>query len=138
MKRKLFLYVGVTLWIIALTLLVIIAQGQEKPKTPVPVADAVQSYEATEVENLRLQVIQRDAQLAQIAAQQANAQFQKTVNEFNAEVETIKKAHNWPAGVQVDPVALSKTNEIKFVAPPPPLPPPGTPTGPPVEPAKKP
>lgn len=77
----------------------------------------------TEVELLRLQVKQRDAELAQVTLAQAQANFQKAVADFNAEVDATKKAHDWPADVQVDPAAL-RQRQIKFVqapAVPPPI-----------------
>lgn len=115
--------------------------GQEKPKPPENVtASVVGTYEPTPDELQRLQVMQWAAGQAQAAVTQASTNLQKIVASFNAEAEAIKKAHGWPADVALDPVALQKSGEIKFVLP---APKPVTPmdlskpTGPPVEPAKK-
>jgi hypothetical protein len=132
------------LLIIVLVLSVAVWTDHAQDKPAAPAAQTPKKYEPTEVESLRLQLKQRDAQLAQVAVQQANAVFQKTVADFNAEVDAIKKAHGWPAEVQIDQTRLA-SNEIKFVLPPAqkvvptgPAVPMDKPTGPPVEPAGKP
>jgi len=103
--------------VLMLVFLVVIgwrSQAQSVPATnpPAPTTPAA-TYEPTEVENLSLQVKQRDAVLAQVALAQASANFHKAVADFNAQVEIVKKAHGWPATVEVDPTAL-RNNEIKF------------------------
>lgn len=84
-----------------------------KPDLPAP--SASKTYEPTEVELLRLQVLEKDAELSQIALAQASANWQKATSDFNAQVETIKKAHGWPADVHLDAVTYGKTKELKFV-----------------------
>jgi hypothetical protein len=84
--------------------------------------DAQEKYDPTELEVARLEVKLRDVQIAQIAYTQAQAAFQQSVNDFNATVEDVKKAHKWPAEVVLDQSVLGK-REIKFVKPPaPPVP----------------
>lgn len=84
-----------------------------KPDLPAP--SASKTYEPTEVELLRLQVLEKDAELSQIALAQASANWQKATSDFNAQVETIKKAHGWPADVHLDSVTYGRTKELKFV-----------------------
>ena len=67
------------------------------------------------MELLRLQLLEKDAELSQVALAQASANWQKATSDFNAQVETIKKAHGWPADVHLDAVTYGKTKELKFV-----------------------
>jgi hypothetical protein len=69
---------------------------------------------ATDLEMANLGIKYRDVQLAQVSYTQAQAVFQKTVDDFNGEVEAIKKAHSWPADVTLDKDAITK-REFKFV-----------------------
>lgn len=90
------------------------AQTEPKPAVTTP-ADLT----PTEVELLRIQVKQRDAELAQVTLAQAESNFQKALADFNAEVDATKKAHHdWPADVQLDQNAL-RQRQIKFVPAPP-------------------
>src|SRR5579864_9284625 len=84
-----------------------------KPETPAP--GASKTFEPTEVELLRLQLLEKDAELAQIALSQASANWQKATSDFNAQIEAIKKAHGWPADVRLDAQTYAKTKGLKFV-----------------------
>jgi predicted lipid-binding transport protein (Tim44 family) len=64
-------------------------------------------YQPTEVESLRLQVKQKDAQLASYQAQQAQQAAQKAYADLMAEADKVKEAEHWPANVQFDPSQLS-------------------------------
>jgi|SRR6267142_4273374 len=57
-------------------------------------------YEPTEVELLRLQVAQKDAQIAQIQLQQAQQMFQQALGRLQVQADIIKAEHKWPAEVQ--------------------------------------
>lgn len=63
-------------------------------------------YEMSEIQKLRLQVKQKDAQLAQQASAIAQNNFQRTINDFNAEVRAIEKENNWPETLQLNPDTL--------------------------------
>lgn len=69
-------------------------------------------YDPTEVEQLRLEVAQRDAQLAQTRAQMAcrdlpqQGQFQQALAALNAEATKVREAHKWPDSVQFNPDSL--------------------------------
>jgi uncharacterized protein YlxW (UPF0749 family) len=80
------------------------------------------SYELTEVQKLRLQVRQKDAQLAQIQVSIAQSAFQKTIDDFNAETKAIEKENSWPETLQLNPQTLQFTEP-----PPPPKPAPAKP-----------
>jgi len=69
-------------------------------------------YEPTEVEMLRLQVAQKDAQIAQIQLQQAQQMFQQALGRLHLEADKIKAEHKWPAEVQF------KMDTLTFAAPP--------------------
>lgn len=62
---------------------------------------------ANEVQQLRLQVKQKDAQLAQAALKEADARFKQTLQELSNEAEQVKKDQHWPADVVFDPNSLS-------------------------------
>lgn len=64
-------------------------------------------YEPTEVQLLRLQVKQKDAQLAQVQLQRAQQAFQGALAALDAEAGAVKKANNWPADVQFSPDTLT-------------------------------
>ena len=64
-------------------------------------------FEPTEVQKLRLEVKQRDAQLAQVGLQEAQRQFRAALDNFRNEGETVKKENHWPETVQFDPQTLT-------------------------------
>jgi hypothetical protein len=72
-----------------LLLLLAIPQGQEEKK-----------YEPTEVQSLRLQVKQKDTQLAQIA-------FQRALGALYEEASKVKKENNWPNELVINPDTLT-------------------------------
>jgi hypothetical protein len=64
-------------------------------------------YQPSEVESLRLQVKQKDAQLASYQAQQAQQAAQKAYADLMAEADKIKESEHWPANVMFSPQDLS-------------------------------
>lgn len=75
-----------------------------------------EKYKPSEVQALRLQVKQKDAQLAQQAFSIAQQQFQQKIGDFNAEIKKIEEENHWPETLQVDPNTL----EFRDVSAPPP------------------
>lgn len=71
--------------------------GQQPPK----------KYQPSEVEALRLQVKQKDAQIASYQAQSAQQAAQRAYADLMTEAEKIKEAEHWPANVTFDPGSLS-------------------------------
>ena len=72
------------------------------------------AFQPNEVQSLRLQVKQKDAQLAQRELQltqqaltNAQEKFQKALKELTDEGEAIKKANNWDAKVTMNPDTLA-------------------------------
>lgn len=64
-------------------------------------------YEPTELQRLKLQVLQRDAQLAQVQLQRAQQAFQGALAALDAEAGEVKKSNKWPAEVQFSPDTLT-------------------------------
>jgi Tfp pilus assembly protein PilO len=95
-KRKIFLGVGLLLGV---GFALVIRAQLNKPKV----------YEPTEVQNLRLQLRQKDAQIAL-------QRFQATVQDMNTEAEKIKKENSWPADLKFN------GDTLKFEMPTLPLP----------------
>jgi hypothetical protein len=77
---------------------------------------ADKKYEPNEVQSLRLQVMHKDAELAQIAFQQAQQNFSAKLNLLNAEAEVIKKQNKWPTELLFNP------DTMQFTPPPKPAP----------------
>src|SRR5436190_2377129 len=75
--------------------LIAAALGQQKTYTP------------TEVQQLKLQLKQRDAQLAQVALREAQSNFQQKVKDLMEEGVAIKKEQGWPESVQMNPDSLT-------------------------------
>jgi type II secretory pathway pseudopilin PulG len=84
-----------------------------------------QSYKPTEVQQLKLQVAQRDAWLAQRDYIEAQRRYQDSVRVLNTLGDDIKKENTWPAEV------IFNADKIEFVAPPPNTARPGAPGPPP-------
>lgn len=59
-------------------------------------------YEPSELQKLRLQIKQKDAQMAQQNVQIANANFQQVMAVLNAEVKAVEKENKWPDTLQID------------------------------------
>jgi hypothetical protein len=70
-------------------------------------ADTSPKYVPTEVQSLRLQNKQKDAQLAQMRLQQAGAQFQQALADLTAESVKVKTENHWPDAVQFNPDTLA-------------------------------
>src|SRR5882724_8201041 len=64
-------------------------------------------YNPTEVQQLKLQLKQRDAQLAQVALREAQSNFQQKVKDLMEEGVAIRNEQGWPESVQLNPDALS-------------------------------
>jgi hypothetical protein len=103
MKRAItfdFLCVPICFLVSCLTVLGFATFGQ----APTP------KYQPTEIQLLRLQVLQRDAQIAQM-------QFYQKVAALQAEGQKVKTENKWPADVRFNPDTLTFEE-----APPPPPP----------------
>lgn len=77
-------------------------------------AQAPATYKPTEVQQLRLQVKQRDAWLAQRDAIEAQRRYQQAVGELNALGEAIRMENGWPESVVFNP------DKVEFSQTPPP------------------
>jgi hypothetical protein len=73
------------------------------------VAADAPKYTPTEVQSLRLQVKQRDAQLAQQAVLNAQEKFQAILAALNAEGEKVRLENKWPDTVKFSPDRLDFT-----------------------------
>lgn len=62
-------------------------------------AQDTKEYKPTEVQLLRLQVKQKDAQMAQVKFQLAQQAFQASVNDLQAEANKVKEQNSWEASV---------------------------------------
>src|ERR1700720_34429 len=71
-------------------------------------ADEKKGYDITETQKLRLEVKQKDAQIAQMQMQAANNAFQKSIADFNAESKAIQKENGWPDTVHLDDRMLAQ------------------------------
>lgn len=102
--RTLKIVVGVVLAAgIGLTFISVAGLAQSPPAAP----PAAATYKPTELQALKLQVLQKDAQLAQIQLQRAQQAFQGALAALDAEAGAVKKANNWPADVQFSPDTLT-------------------------------
>jgi hypothetical protein len=75
-------------------------------------------FEPTEIQSLRLQIRQRDAQIAQKDLFTANQRFQLTLGELQAEAQKIKTENKWPADVRFNPDTLVFEEPPKPAEPP--------------------
>lgn len=64
-------------------------------------------YVPSELQLLKLQVKQRDAQLSQQALRAAQQSFQAAVNDLMAEAERVRVENKWPSTVQLNPDSLT-------------------------------
>ena len=64
-------------------------------------------YKPTEVQSLKLQLRQRDAQLAQVALREAQSNFQQKVKDLMEEGVQVRKDNSWPDNVTMDPDRLT-------------------------------
>jgi hypothetical protein len=88
-------------------------------------------YKPTDLQLLRLQVKQRDAQLAQVALRDAQQQFQSTLAALQQEADKVRDENKWPATVQFSPDTVSFSEQPAPATP-------TTPTTPPAPAAKQP
>jgi len=63
---------------------------------------AAPTYKPSEIQLLRLQVKQKDAQLAFLAVQQAQATFNQRIQDLTSEADKIKLENGWDAKVTFD------------------------------------
>lgn len=76
----------------------------QSPPAPAP-APAI--YKPTELQALKLQVLQKDAQLAQVQLQRAQQAFQGALAALDAEAGKVKVENGWPKDVQFSPDTLT-------------------------------
>ena len=84
-------------WVLIPLLLVTSAFAEDRPK----------KYETSEIEHLKLQVKQKDAQIAQIYYMQSQQKYNDAVQELYKECTSIRDQHNWPATVTCKPEDLT-------------------------------
>lgn len=65
------------------------------------------AYKPSELQLARLQVKQKDAQIAQVRLQDAQQRFQAALAELDKEAGAVKEANKWPSNVQFNPDTLS-------------------------------
>lgn len=73
-----------------------VVQAQEKKE-----------YKLTEVQLLRLQVKQKDAQIAQVRFQASQQAFQAAINDLQAEASKVKEQNSWDKDVIFNADALT-------------------------------
>lgn len=78
----------------------------QSPATP-PAAPA--TYKPTEIQLLKLQVAQKDAQLAQVQLQRAQQTFQGALAQLDTVAGDVKRENGWPKDVQFSPDTLTFT-----------------------------
>lgn len=88
---------------IGLTFISVAGLAQSPPAAP----PAPAKYVPTELQLLKLQVAQKDAQLAQIQLQRAQQAFQGALAALDAEAGAVKKENRWPDAVQFSPDTLT-------------------------------
>lgn len=81
-----------------------------------PQAANAPKYEPNENQTLRLQLKHKDAELALVQAQIAQARYNQAIADLNTEGEKVKKENNWPDETIFD------NDKLRFKAPPPPKP----------------
>ena len=82
-----------TVIVVLLVVVALLVAGvlRSRGQTPTPPS----KYQPTEVQSLRLQVAQKNAQLAQVALQQAQRNFQDAFAALNAEAAKVKAEQKW-------------------------------------------
>ena len=78
-------------------------------------ADTPKTYTPTEIQTLRLQVKQRDAQLAQQNVLAAQEKFQAILAGLQGYGEAVRVENKWPDTVKFDPNTLSFTDTAQPV-----------------------
>lgn len=74
---------------------------------PVSQAQMNSKYKPNENQQLRLQVKQKDAQLAQYELQAAQSKFGNALQELDAEGVKVEKENGWPDTVKMDRATLN-------------------------------
>lgn len=70
-------------------------------------AQEKKEYKLTEVQLLRLQVKQKDAQIAQVRFQASQQAFQAAINDLQAEASKVKEQNSWDKDVVFNADALT-------------------------------
>lgn len=70
-------------------------------------AQEKKEYKLTEVQLLRLQVKQKDAQIAQVRFQASQQAFQAAINDLQAEASKVKEQNQWDKDVVFNADALT-------------------------------
>jgi len=81
-------------------------EGTKDNPYQVPVVSIGKEYKPTELQQLKLQVRQKDAQLAQVALREAQSNFQQKVKDLMEEGVAVQKAQGWPDTVTMNPDSL--------------------------------
>lgn len=95
----------VTTVLFVLLILALAVFGQQPPAQAPPATPS--KYLPSDVQSLRLQVKQKDAQLAQMAFNVAQQQLRQAFVDLQAESERIKAENKWPKEAQFDPNSLT-------------------------------
>lgn len=110
------IFLTVTALLIVAAMVTIVAEVvQARPRQGAPAP--VSKYQPSEVQLLRLQLRLKDAQLAQVALQRAQAQFQGALAVLDEESGKVKRDNGWPATVQFSPESLTFTDPPTQAAP---------------------
>ena len=76
------------------------------------------TFEPNEVQALRLQNKQKDAQMMQMVLQQAQQQFQQKLKDLNDEADKVKNENKWPSDVAFNADTLKFAPAAKTPEPP--------------------
>jgi hypothetical protein len=79
--------------------------------------ETTKTFTPTEVQNLRLQVKQRDAQIAQRDMVAAQEKFQNFLATLQSEGEKVRLENHWPDTVKFDPNTLGFTESTPTPVP---------------------
>jgi hypothetical protein len=97
MKRTSILF-GI-LWMLSVCCVIaMVAAEDKKPYTP------------SEVQKLRLEVKQKDTQLAQLAMRESQRNFSMTLKSYTEEADKVKKENQWPDNLQFNPDTMLFTD----------------------------
>ena len=79
---------------------------------------AANKYELSEIQKLRLEVKQKDAQLAQQTLTMAQQTFNQRIADFNAEAQKVEQENGWPSTLKIDPNTLTFSDPPAVKGPP--------------------
>jgi len=69
--------------------------------------EKVKEYKLTEVQLLKLQVVQKDAMLLKVQMQDIQRQFQEKVSDLMSTAQKFKLENGWPPDTQFNPDTLT-------------------------------